>query len=438
MRKMHLVGHLCTGPTNHHNGSWRHPESDVGGILDPARYENLARIYEKGLFDGVFFVDYQYVPDHDKNKNSLTLERGGQLNLLDPILLLMAMARVTKNLGLSATVSTAFHHPYYISRLFATLDHLSGGRAGWNVVTSASDREARSYGRDKLLDKNIRYDHADQVLEACMDLWNSWEPDALLIDKKSGRFADPAKVHYVDYNGSMVRAEGALTTPRSPQGHPVLMQAGSSPRGREFAARWAEVVFTHQEEKSRMQSFYADMKRRMAEKGRQPNACAILPSIDVIVAETEAKAHELAASVDALADIGMGMKVVEMGLGIDASQYSPDTPVADIEPKAIAVAGMYDNLIAIKKDGRGLTLKEAALLQATTWWSPRLLGTPEMVADQMQDLFESNCCDGFIIAQSRSPGGIEDFVRLVVPELQSRGIYRTEYAGRTFRENLVS
>lgn len=437
-RQMHLVGHVCTGPTNHHNGSWRHPDSDADKVLDASRYQNLARIYERGLFDGIFIVDCASIVDMPEGARSKLVEVGGQLAMLDPILVLATMACVTSNLGLSATLSTTFNHPYSISRLFATLDHLSHGRAGWNIVTSADDRLARNYGLSEMPEKDARYDQADQVVETCLQLWNGWDADALKIDRKAGLFADPDKVHFIKYNSEYVECNGAFTTPRSPQGHPVLMQAGASPRGRDFAARWAEVIFTHQGTKPAMQAFYSDMKRRIREAGRNPDECVILPSIDVIVGKTKEQAERRAAEVDAFASIDAGLQVLATNMSMDLSQVPLDTPLADINPHKVMITGLQENVLALRKDGRGLTLGEAALLQATTWWSPRLLGTAESVVDEMQDMFESGCCDGFIIAQSLSPGGIEEFVDMAVPELQKRGLYRKEYTGRTFRENLKS
>lgn len=435
-RQMHLLGHMCTGPTAHHNGSWRHPDSDVGDVLAPIRYQNLARIYERGLFDGVFIVDCPAITDMKTDVPSTAVEHGGQLAMLDPILVLTAMSCVTSHLGLSATLTTTFNHPYAIARVFATLDHLSHGRAGWNIVTSADDTIARNFGISEMGDKNLRYDQADQAVELCLKLWNGWDADALKIDRATGQFADPKKVHFVEYEGSMVKCHGAFTTPRSPQGHPVLMQAGASPRGRDFAARWAEVIFTHQGSKVQMQEFYSDMKRRIREAGRNPDDCVILPSIDVIVGETLSRAQQRATEIDAFASIRAGLQVIETNLCLDLSQVPLDTPLAEIRPRKIMITGLHENVLALRKDGRGLTLGEAALLQATTWWSPRLLGTADTVVDEMQDMFESGCCDGFIIAQSLSPGGIEEFVDLAVPEMQRRGLYRKKYNGQTFRENL--
>jgi FMN-dependent oxidoreductase (nitrilotriacetate monooxygenase family) len=439
-RKMHFITLMCAGPTNHHNGGWRHPGSDGDRVLDAGRYEEIARISEQGLFDGVFLVDYHFQQGLEEHSPSLVVKHGGQMAMLDPMQLLAAMARVTRHVGLTATLSTTFYDAYHIARSFATLDHISGGRAGWNIVTTGNQAEARNHGMDGLKERDSRYDYADEVIEACMTLWNTWEPDALKFDKTNGIFADPDKMHYVSYEGSMVRTHGGLTTPRPPQGRPVLMQAGSSPRGREFAARWAEVVFTVQQEKSLMQDFYADMKRRAQSQGRNPDECAILPAIDVIVAETEAQAQAEADYVDGFASMALGLQTLTGLTGVDLSIYPLDMPLAEIpvEAERTVSIGLYQNVLKIRKNGRGLTLREAALLYATTWMAPRLVGTPVTVVDQMQDVFESGACDGFVIGTSTSPMGLRNFVQQVVPELQRRGLHRTEYTGSTFRENLRS
>jgi FMN-dependent oxidoreductase (nitrilotriacetate monooxygenase family) len=437
---MHFVTLMCAGPTNHNNGGWRHPDGDGHLVLDPARYEEIARISERGLIDGIFLVDYQFTQGQTEDAPNPVVKHGGQMVMLDPLQLVACMARVTKHIGVTATLSTSFHNHYHIARAFASLDHISGGRAGWNIVTSGNPAEARNYGQDALQERTDRYDYADQVLEACIALWNTWEADALKFDKASGLFADPAKVHYVRYDGSMVRTHGGLTTPRPPQGQPVLMQAGSSPRGREFAARWAEVIFTVQQEKSLMQAFYADMKRRVREKGRDPAHCAILPAIDIIVAETEEKARAEAEYVDSLASEDLGLQTLTDLTGVDLFRLPRDTPLADIpvDPERTVSIGLLQNVLAIRRDGRGLTTGEAARLYASTWMAPRVVGTPEAIVDRMQDIFESEACDGFVIGTSTMPMGLSNFVDLVVPELQRRGLYRTEYEGSTFRENLRS
>jgi FMN-dependent oxidoreductase (nitrilotriacetate monooxygenase family) len=442
---MALVGHMCIGPTMHHAGSWRHPDSDVDQVLDPERYEHLARLYERGLFDGLFIVDYQSVSDAKPGVPSGMVGRGGQMAMLDPLQMLVVMARVTKHVGLAATLSTTYNQAYAIARKFASLDHISRGRAGWNIVTSSQSTEARCLGLERLPPPEQRYDHADEVIEACLELWNSWDADALKLDRKRGVFADASKVHYVQYNGSTVKSAGILTAPRSPQGRPVFMQAGASNRGREFAARWAEVIFTQNPDKAAMRAFYADIKGRMAARGRRPETCAVLPAIAVITGESEAEAQERAADVDRFSTPEMGMDLVELVMGTSVAGYSQDTLVTDIKlsPTGPTTIGTYDNLTGIRKDGRPLTIAEAAMRMASTWGLPRFVGKVEDVVDQMQDLFEDKggdgaCCDGFIVAQPLSPGHLELFVERVVPELQRRKLYRTEYTGRTFRDNLMS
>lgn len=434
---MHFVTLICAGPTNHHNGGWRVPEGDGHLVLDPARYEEIARISEAGLFDGAFLVDYQFIQGQSEDKPNLVAKYGGQMVMLDPLQLLACMARVTTNLGLAATLSTSFHHAYHIARTFASLDHISKGRAGWNIVTSGNPMEAANFG-GALDERSNRYDHADEVLEACMALWNTWDADALKLDKEAGLFADPEKLHYVRYEGETVRTAGGLTTPRPPQGHPVLMQAGSSERGRDFAARWAEVIFTVQQDLPQMQAIYADIKRRVAGHGRDPAHCVVLPALDIITAATAEEAQAQADYVDSLASTDLGMQTLCDLTGEDLRALPPDTIFAEVPvaPERIVSVGLYENVCSIRKDGRPLTLVEAARLYATTWMAPRVVGTPQTVADHMQQVFEAEACDGFVIGTSTSPMGLRNFVELVVPELQRRGIYRREYAGATFRENL--
>lgn len=440
-REMHLLGHMCTGPTNHHFGSWRHPDSDAERVLKPERYEELARIYERGMFDGIFIVDHQCLPDLGPESPSGIARLGGQLQMLDPLLVLAIMARVTQHLGLAATVSTSLNNAFQIARSFASLDHLSGGRAGWNIVTSTLDQEARNYGYEGLPPREDRYDIADETVEACNRLWQSWQPGALKVDREAATFADPELIRYVEYEGKHVRTRGALTTPHSPQGRPVFMQAGASERGLAFAARWAECVFTHQHEPGRMQAFYAEVKDRVERNGRLSGNCAILPAIEVFVGESDSEAQEFADYVDSFATPEMGLDIISATFRCDLSQVPLDTPIDQVKtgPKGPNGIAAYENMMsASTSSGRTLTLGECAILQATTWWSPRLVGSAKHVADQLQEMFESRCCDGFVITQALSPRGVERFVDLVIPELQARGIFRKRYKSSTFRGNLLN
>jgi FMN-dependent oxidoreductase (nitrilotriacetate monooxygenase family) len=433
-RQMHLVAFLMTGPTCHHHGAWRHPESDVDDLLSPARYEHIARVLEAGCFDSLFFADILGIYDLYGGSFDTMAGRGGQLCLLDPAMVLPIMARVTSHIGLGLTYSSTFNHPYQIARMLASLDHLSAGRVAWNVVASTSTLEARNFGMDEMPGRAERYDRADEVLEACFALWDSWEEGALLLDRAGGQFADPAKIHYADYAGRWIKTRGPLTTPRSPQGHPVIMQAGSSDRGRDFGARWGEIIFTLQHSKADMQAFYADFKSRMGKHGRAPEECVILPSIDVVIGETDSLARERAEYVNSLVDTQLGMALISGHIGVDLARLDPDQPLEDIALEE-GSRGSFDVILQGTK-AEGLTLGEAARRFATSELCPQLVGTPEMIADYLTDLFEAGACDGFVLTPTTSPGMFEQFSRSVVPILQRRGVFRTGYTGRTLRDHL--
>jgi FMN-dependent oxidoreductase (nitrilotriacetate monooxygenase family) len=305
-RRMHLVAFLLAGPTAHHHGAWRHPEADLG-VFTPQWHEHIARVLEQGKFDSLFFADILGLYDLFGGSFATILRCGGQMGLLDPIPLLSIMSRVTSRIVLGATLSSTFYPPYHLARTLGTLDLLSGGRVAWNVVASHGHLEAQNFGRDLLPARDSRYDYADEVVEAVCRLWESWDADALVLDKQRGIYADPDKVHYVNYQGRWINTRGPLTVPRSPQGRPVIMQAGSSPRGRDFAARWGELVFTLQHSKSDMQAFYQDLKARVVAQGRAPDECLILPSVDAIIGETDAIARERQAYVNDLVQTEVGM-----------------------------------------------------------------------------------------------------------------------------------
>ena len=433
-RNMHFVGFLIAGPTWHHYGSWRHPESDGLEALDPARYEHIAQVLERGKFDGLFFVDFLMLFDSFAGGYRTNLREAGQQCMLEPTQLLAAMARVTSRIGLTATMSTTFYPPFHIARTFATLDHISKGRAGWNVVTSAMEREARNYGLDRMPDKDVRYDQADEVLEACFKLWGCWDKDAIVGDRANNLYADPDKVHPANYEGRYIRTTGPLTTPRSPQERPVIVQAGSSPRGREFAGRWAEIIFTLQNSKSHMQAFYRDIKDRVVTSGRRPNECVILPAVDVVIGDTESIARERAAALNDLASATLGVAEISNAIGVDLSAYPLDRPLEDMELDQ-GCRGILEVMLQGTK-AAGLTLGQAGKAWAVNQMTPQLVGTPTMIADQLQDLFESECCDGFMLCPSLSPSTYVQFVKTVVPELQRRGVFRKDYKYATFRENL--
>ncbi len=318
---MKLVAYLKTGPTSAHAGGWRDPDAALHDVFDPQRYEDLARTLEAARFDAAFFVDTFGIPDVYRGSFRTYVQRGGQISYLDPMLVLPLMARVTTHLGLGATLSTTFHPPYLLARMLASFDLLSGGRAAWNIVTSATEMEARNFGMDALPGKDARYDQADEVLQACNALWECWDEDALVLDKAGGVFADPDKVRYADFVGRFVRTRGPLTIPRSPQVRPVFLQASASPRGRDFAARWAEVIFAATLDKGSSVAFATDMRRRMAGYGRAPETCAVLNPLAVTVGATDAEAREKRDALDALADGELVLAHNSTMVGADLSRH---------------------------------------------------------------------------------------------------------------------
>lgn len=430
-REMHLLAYLKTGPTANHMGAWRHPESELRDMLDPARYENIARVLEAGRFDGCFFADGLGLHDIYKGGFQTRLRLGGQISFLDPMMVLPLMARATTHLGIGATLSTTFHQPYNIARMLASLDILSGGRVAWNIVTSTRNEEARNFGMEALPPRELRYDMADEFVEACCALWDCWGEDTLLCDKEGGNLVDASKVRYAEFKGRWHSTRGPLTIPRCPQGRPVLMQAGSSPRGRDFAARWAELIFCPQHTKADMQAFYADMHQRMAEKGREPTHCAIMPQIEVVIGETESIAEEKAAYLESLVDPELVLAAQSSALGVDLAAKVEDLDAASTQRGTQGMQGSLDRVKSMMQT-EGISFREAVRKSNRDL----IYGTPESIADQLQDLFESRACDGFVVSQMVFPASLEQFCRAVVPELQRRGIFRKEYRGKTLRENV--
>lgn len=430
-REMHLVAYLKTGPTALHGGGWRHPEATLDDIFEPSRYEHIARVLEDACFDGCFFADLFGLYDIHKGGFDTYVGQGGQISYLDPMVVLPIMARATSRLGIGATLSTTLFNAYYLARSLLSLDVLSKGRVAWNIVTSATDLEAKNFGLDHLPAKDARYDQADEVVEACLKLWKSWDADAFLLDKEAGRFADPTKVHYADYAGQYVKTRGPLSIPPSAQGHPVLMQAGASERGRQFAARWAEVVFAAQGGKAEMQAFYRDLKGRLPAHGRRPEDCAILVQTTCIVGETDAIAAEKAAYLASLAEEELRLATTSSNVGVDMSRYKEGQSIEGLQGTQ-GIQGAVDLLEQMRKAEK-LTVSEAARKLP----SGEIVGSPKTIADRLEDLFLSEACDGFVLTPATFPTSHEAFARAVVPELQRRGLFRKAYAGRTLREHLT-
>ena len=434
-RQMSLVGFMQAGGTSVYAGSWRHPATEHG-FLDGRFYQKLGRTLEDGCFDLMFFDDRLAMPGIYDGSVAEAVRLGARPVKLDLSVVLGLAAGATSHIGLGATYSTTYYAPFHVARTFATLDHLSGGRAAWNVVTSVNDGEAQNFGAKVHLGHDERYDRADEFLEATTGLWDTWEDDALVLDREAGYFADPDKVHELDHHGDWFDVRGPLTVPRSPQGRPVLLQAGSSGRGREFAARWAELIFTGDPDIEIARSHYKDQKDRLVEYGRDPDAVKMCPMAYTVVGESRAQAEEREqVFLNELVDPKASLTLLSELMNHDFAGMGLDDPITDELIETVSgIRGLVKNLR--QHIGDSITLRDLAGHRATLLQGPRFVGTGTEVADQMEEWFEGGACDGFVIAATHVPGAYEDVVRMVVPELQRRGVFRTSYTGSTLREHL--
>jgi FMN-dependent oxidoreductase (nitrilotriacetate monooxygenase family) len=434
-RQMTLVGFMQAGNVTVYSGSWRYPSADLS-FLSMDYYQHIARTLERGKFDCVFFDDRLAMPGVYGDSVADAVRYGARPVKLDLTAVLGGIIGATDRIGVGATYSTTYYDPFHVARTFATLDHLSGGRAAWNVVTSVNDSEAQNFGLESHLGHDERYDRAQEFLEAVTALWDSWDDDALVLDQASGEFADPSKVHEVNHKGRWFTVRGPLTVPRTPQGRPTILQAGSSGRGREFAAEWADMIFTADPGLPVAQQHYRDQKERVAAAGRDPDEVKVLPMAYAVVGETRAIAEEkerlfLDAYVHPIASLALLSEV----LNYDFSKHDLDDVVSD---EMMAASGGIRGLAQGVRShlDREVTVRDLAAHRATLLQGPRFVGTAEDVADQMQEWFETRGCDGFVLAATHLPGAFEEFVRMVVPVLQERGLFRRDYAGRTLRDHL--
>ncbi|WP_211280898.1 LLM class flavin-dependent oxidoreductase [Pantoea rodasii] len=373
------------------------------------------------------------VPGRYNSEIRQAVEQGVQsVATLDPSYVVMAMAAVTRHLGFGITRSTTYYNPYDIARAFATLDHLTEGRIAWNVVTSNADAEAQNFGFAHHLEHAQRYNRADEFLEATCKLWGSWEPDALILDKQ-GRFADPDKVHVVNHQGEWFNTRGPLTVPASPQRRPAIMQAGSSARGKDFAARWAEIIFEIDPTPEGRKAYYQDVKARTAAVGRDPNSLKIFPSFIPFVGETESIAREKQRYHNELADPIAGLITLSAHVDHDFSGYALDEQLQNVDVGGNT--GLFDVARRITAQDN-LTLRDLGKLYAQGVLLPQLVGTPQQIADQLEASFDNGEADGFIVSAAYLPGTFDEFSDFVVPELQRRGRVRQRYESTRLRDHL--
>ena len=417
-------------PVSIHTAAWRYPGGTPDANFNLKALVQYAQTLERGKFDAFFMADHLAV----LNMPMDALKRSATVTSFDPLTLLPALAMATKHLGLIATASSTFEPAYTIARRFASLDHISEGRAGWNLVTTSNPDAALNFGMDDQMPHAERYARAREFFDVVTGLWDSWADDAFVRDVESGIYFDPARLHVLDHKGKYLKVRGPLNIARPVQGWPVIVQAGASDAGRQLAAETAEMVFAAGGPIADARAFYADVKGRAAKVGRNPDHIKILPGAFVVVGDSLDEAKEKRARLDGLVNYDSSIAAVSMALGVDARQFDPDKPLPDDIPETEASKSGRDRVIELGRR-ENLTVRQIAG-RLGGYGGLGMLGTPAMIADQMEEWLATDACDGFNVMFPYLPGGLDDFVDKVVPELQSRGIFRTEYEGVTLRENL--
>jgi alkanesulfonate monooxygenase len=430
-RKLRLGAFVMA--TGHHIAAWRHPGSDADAGHSLAHYQQIARCAERGRFDMLFLADSVGVWERGKVD---AVQRLGRLAHFEPVTLFSALAATTQHIGFVSTASTTYEEPYLLARKFASLDHISQGRAAWNVVTTENEAAAPNFGKAEHLAHALRYERAEEFLEVAKGLWDSFEDDAFARDKESGVFFDAEKLHTLDHVGKHFSVRGPLNVARPPQGYPVIVQAGSSEPGRELAARTAEVIFCAWQTFEEAQAFYRDIKGRLAKYGRKPDELKVMPGISPVIGRTQAEAEAKQRELEELVHPAVGLNILERYIpGVDLTQYDLDGP-----PPAFAESTNGNksrlSLVTELAQREGLSIRQIYQRLAGARGHLVVVGTPQSIADQMQHWFEHEAADGFNVMPPVLPSSLDDFVELVVPELQRRGLFRTEYEGSTLRENL--
>ncbi|MPZ57489.1 MAG: NtaA/DmoA family FMN-dependent monooxygenase [Rhizobiales bacterium] len=415
----------------HHIAAWRDPRVDPHARQSLPHYIEIARTAERGKFDLLFTADTNatFGPD-DVETWSRTLAA----SRLEPLTLLGALAAVTERIGLVATATTTYYEPYHVARFFASLDQISQGRTGWNLVTSLATAEAYQFSRDAHAAHADRYARAREFVQVVRGLWDSWEDDAVVADQAGGRYFDPAKLHLLHHKGEHFSVRGPLTAHRSPQGQPVIVHAGQSDDGRDLAARYAEVIFAVQQEKDSACAFYADIKARAARHGRSPDHVKIMPGVMTAVGRTRAEAEDKYDRLQALIHPVLGVKLLSSFIGMDVSGYPLDGPLPDLPPSNTEHGRQKVILDLARREN--LTIRQLYMRVAGQRAHRTVVGTPSDIADAFEDWFTAGAADGFNILPLTFPDGLNDLVDLVIPELQRRGLFRSEYEGRTLREHL--
>jgi alkanesulfonate monooxygenase len=416
-------------PVSIHAGSWRYPKAFADANFNFAHLRRFAQTLERGCFDAFFMADHLAV----LNMPMEALQRSHTVTSFEPFTLLSALAGATKHIGLIATGSTTFDEPYHVARRFASLDHISAGRAGWNIVTTSNPDAALNFGREVQMEHGERYTRAREFYDVVTGLWDSFADDAFVRDVERGIYFDPKKMHVLNHKGTYFSVRGPLNIARPVQGWPVIVQAGASEAGRQLAAETAEVVFAAGSKLASAQRFYADVKGRMRKLGRDPEHLKILPGALVVVGDSISEAQEKRARLDGLVNYANAIGALSIALGHDASRFDPDGPLPEI-PESNASKSGRERAIALARR-ENLTVRQLAL-RLGGYGGLAFVGTPQSIAESMQEWLFTAGCDGFNVMFPYLPEGLDDFVARLVPELQRRGIFRSRYEGTTLRENL--
>jgi FMN-dependent oxidoreductase (nitrilotriacetate monooxygenase family) len=434
-KKAHVLGFIQHGVNSHATGMWRHPKDKINWDWSrPPYWQHMAQTMERGLFDAMFIADELAPYNNYQDSSDASVRYAVQCPTHEPSTIVPIITTATKHLGVGVTLSTAFEHPYSMVRRLSSLDHLSNGRIAWNIVSSYSKSEWDAYGQE-MTERSGRYERMEEYMELCYQLWDSWAEDSIVADAETGIYADPAKVREVDFKGEYFRCRGRSFCFRSPQGRPVLWQAGSSDRGRDFAAKHAEAVFAVHPTVERMRQYTDDLTHRMSGKfNRPPGSVKLIYGLQCIVGESKSHAQEKYELIKSCIPLEGAIAWISGHFGPDFSKYDLNENVRNIEIPGIQ--GLFDSVI-YAKGGQPMTVKEAALYYAMGMGMPIVVGTPQQVADTMEFYMDEGGADGFMLIATYTPGCFEEFVDLVIPELQRRGRYRTAYAGSTLRENLL-
>ncbi len=427
---MMKLGLFLHGP-GHNIAAWRDPAADPAAGQKLGHYVHLAHLAERGLFDFVFNADTQatFGPDDiDMWKRTTVAHR------IEPITLLGALAAVTQHIGLVATATTTYLEPFHVARMFASLDQLSEGRTGWNVVTSSAAAEALNFSHAAHAPHSERYERAAEFVQVVLGLWDTWEDDAFVLDKTEGLFFDPAKLHMLNHKGKHFSVRGPLMIQRSPQGRPVIVHAGQSEAGRSLAAQAADVVFSVEQDIEKAREFCADMKSRAAKHGRPPDSIKIMPGVLAVIGRSKAEAEDRYDQIQSLIHPELGVAYLSEMVAMDLSPYPLDGPMPDV-PLTNSQQGRQKVIVEMARR-EGLTIRQLYRKVAGTRAHRAVYGTASDIADSLEHWYKSGAADGFNILTPTLPDGFEAFVEQVVPELQRRGLFRTQYEGRTLRENL--